>query len=97
MPTRQELIATGRDDNDIRQEIGADYLIYQDLDSLNKDVRQMMPSIKNFETSCFDGNYVTGDVTPEYLAMIESKRNTGAVLSGTENSTQLDLSLVAAD
>jgi amidophosphoribosyltransferase len=97
MPTRQELIATGRDDDDIRQEIGADYLIYQDLDSLNKDVRQMMPSIKNFETSCFDGNYVTGDITPEYLAMIESKRNTGAVLSGTENSTQLDLSLVAAD
>lgn len=97
MPTRQELIATGRDDDDIRQEIGADYLIYQDLDSLTKDVRQMMPSIKNFETSCFDGNYVTGDVTPEYLAMIESKRNTGAVLSGTENSTQLDLSLVTAD
>jgi amidophosphoribosyltransferase len=97
MPTRQELIATGRDDDDIRQEIGADYLIYQDLDSLKKNVREIMPSIKNFETSCFDGHYITGDITPEYLAMIEAQRNTGAVLSRTENSTQLDLSLVAAD
>lgn len=36
MPTRQELIATGRDDDDIRREIGADYLVYQDLDSLKR-------------------------------------------------------------
>ena len=97
MPTRQELIATGRDDDDIRHEIGADYLIYQDLDSLKKDVRRIMPSIKHFETSCFDGNYLTGDVTPEYLAVIEAQRNTGTVLSRTKNSTQLDLSLVASD
>jgi amidophosphoribosyltransferase len=97
MPTRQELIATGRDDDHICHEIGADYLVYQDLDSLKKDVRRVKPSIEHFETSCFDGNYITGDVTPEYLAMIEAQRNTGTTLSLAENSTQLDLSLVASD
>ena len=97
MPTRQELIATGRDDDHIRHEIGADYLIYQDLDSLIKDVSRVKPSIEHFETSCFDGNYITGDVTPEYLAVIEAQRNTGATVSRLENSSQLDLSLVASD
>jgi len=97
MPTRQELIATGRDDDDIRREIGADHLVYQDLDSLKEDVRRNKPSIEHFETSCFDGNYITGDITPEYLAVIEAQRNTGATLSRAENSTQLDLSLVASD
>ena len=97
MPTRQELIATGRNDDDIRREIGADYLVYQDLDSLKKEVRRVKPSVTHFETSCFDGNYITGDVTPEYLAVIEAQRNTGAILSRAEDSTQLDLSLVAAD
>ena len=53
--------------------------------------------IEHFETSCFDGNYITGDVTPEYLAVIEAQRNTGATVSRVENSTQLDLSLVASD
>jgi amidophosphoribosyltransferase len=97
MPTRQELIATGRDDDHIRHEIGADHLVYQDLDSLKNDVRRVNPSVEHFETSCFDGNYITGDVTPEYLAVIEAQRNTGATLSRAENSTQLDLSLVASD
>ncbi len=97
MPTRQELIATGRDDDAICREIGADYLVYQDLDSLKKDVCLVNPTITQYETSCFDGNYITGDVTPEYLAIIESQRNGGVVLSRTKSSTQLDLNLVTAD
>ena len=97
MPTRQELIATGRNDDDICREIGADYLLYQDLDSLKKDVRRANPAIERFETSCFDGSYITGDVTPEYLAMIEAQRNAGLALAPAESSTQLDLNLVTAD
>ena len=97
MPTRQELIATGRDDDEIRREIGADYLIYQDLSSLKKDVHRIMPSVSNFETSCFDGRYIAGDITPEYLAMVESQRNAITVLSQSGNSTQLDLSLVVSE
>jgi amidophosphoribosyltransferase len=97
MPTRQELIATGRNDDEICREIGADYLVYQELDSLIKDVSRVNPSITHYETSCFDGNYITGDVTPEYLAVIEAQRNGGASLSQAGSSTQLDLNLVPAD
>ena len=84
-------------DDDICREIGADHLIYQELDSLKEDVRRANPLITRFETSCFDGNYITGDVTPEYLAMIEAQRNAGLALARAESSTQLDLNLVTAD
>jgi amidophosphoribosyltransferase len=97
MPTRQELIATGRDDDEIRSEIGADYLVFQELDALIKDVSRLNPVIANFETSCFDGHYITGDVTPEYLAVLEAQRSGGGVLSRTGSSTQLDLNLVSAE
>ena len=97
MPTRQELIATGRDEDEIRGEIGADYLVFQELDALIKDVSRLNPVIANFETSCFDGHYITGDVTPEYLAVLEAQRSGGGVLSRTGSSTQLDLNLVSAE
>jgi amidophosphoribosyltransferase len=98
MPTRQELIANGRTDEEIAREIGADALIYQDLDSLKEDVRRVNPSITVFETSCFDGHYVTGDVTPEYLSFIESLRCDKSLRARVEEpSTQLDLNLVTAD
>ena len=97
MPTRQELIATGRDEDEIRSEIGADYLVFQELDALIKDVYRLNPVIANFETSCFDGHYITGDVTPEYLAVLEAQRSGGGVLSRTGSSTQLDLNLVSAE
>ena len=97
MPTRQELIATGRDEDEIRSEIGADYLVFQELDALIKDVSRLNPVIANFETSCFDGHYITGDVTPEYLAVLEAQRSGAGVLSRTGSSTQLDLNLVSAE
>jgi amidophosphoribosyltransferase len=96
MPTRHELIATGRDDEEICREIGADHLVYQELDSLIKDVRRVNPSIAQYETSCFDGHYITGDVTPEYLAVLEAQRS-GAPLMEKRSSTQLDLNLVTAN
>ncbi len=97
MPTRSELIATGRDDEEICREIGADRLIYQDLESLKKSVRQVNPGVCNFESSCFDGYYITGDVTANYLASIESQRDGKKAQESESTSTQLDLNLVSAE
>ncbi len=97
MPTRHELIADGRDDEEICREIGADYLVYQELGSLIEAVSRVNPTITHYETSCFDGHYITGDVTPEYLAALEVQRSGYAPLSRNRSSTQLDLNLVAAN
>ncbi|HEY6096004.1 MAG TPA: amidophosphoribosyltransferase [Gallionellaceae bacterium] len=74
MPSRHELIATGRNDAEICKEIGADRLIYQDLEDLKAAVNKGNPSIANFDCSCFDGIYITGDITAEYLDRIEAAR-----------------------
>ncbi len=74
MPTRAELIGSDRDEDQICREIGADGLIYQDLEDLKASVRALNPSINFFETSCFDGCYVTGDITAEYLSGVETQR-----------------------
>jgi amidophosphoribosyltransferase len=74
MPTRGELVAHGRTDDDVAKIIGADYLIYQDVDDLRRAVRDINPKLDSFEASCFDGNYITGDITPEYLDTIERAR-----------------------
>jgi amidophosphoribosyltransferase len=97
MPTSRELIATGRTDDEIAREIGADRLIYQDLEALIDDVRSVNPKIEHFETSCFNGVYVTGDITPEYLADVEAQRNDDELSHGDANVTQLDLNLATAE
>ncbi len=74
MPTRSELIAASRDDEAIRREIGADALVYQRIEDLKRAVRDCNPRLTNFEASCFDGVYITGDVTPDYLDRIERAR-----------------------
>ncbi len=97
MPSRFELIASDRSDEEIRREIGADALIYQDLDALKAALRAVNPAIGCYETSCFDGHYITGDVTPEYLSSIESARHEGAKHADDEgDGTQLDLNLVTS-
>ena len=96
MPTRDELIATGRSDEEIAREIGADQLIYQDLDALIDDVRSVNPLVTNFEASCFSGVYVTGDVTQDYLDGVESKRR-NATQQDEYAATQLDLNLEVVD
>ncbi|MBS0483907.1 MAG: amidophosphoribosyltransferase [Proteobacteria bacterium] len=97
MPTRQELIATDRTTEEIRNEIGADFLIFQDLDALNHAVSKVSPAVNSFETSCFNGHYITGDITPEYLQAIESQRNSSHSVLQTKPNTQLDLSLVFSE
>jgi amidophosphoribosyltransferase len=92
MPTRQELIATDRDEAAIAREIEADGVIYQDLESLKIAVREANPALTRFETSCFDGTYITGDVTPAYLEAVERSRNAGrGDADGDGDSNQLDL------
>jgi amidophosphoribosyltransferase len=75
MPAAKELIANGRSIEEIEKAIGADRLIYQDLHGLIRSVRHDNSSITEFDTSCFSGEYVTGDVTDEYLHEIERRRN----------------------
>ncbi len=97
MPTSRELIAYGRTDAEIAREIGADHLIYQDLDALIEDCRSVNPAIESFEASCFSGEYVTGDVTPEYLANIDAIRNDGELARREASSSQMDLNLATSD
>jgi amidophosphoribosyltransferase len=74
MPTRGELIANKRSDDEIRWAIGADALVYQDIDAMKRSVRDVNPQLVSFEASCFDGTYITGDVSPEYLDRLEEAR-----------------------
>jgi len=97
MPTRHELLATGRTDQEISKEIGADLVIYQDLSALEDAVRKLNPSLVKFETSCFNGVYVTGDVTPEYLASVESARCEATGDGKSISTHQLDLNLSTVD
>lgn len=77
MPTRQELLATGRDDDAIAREIGADRVFYQDLNDLEQAMDGSHYGIAEFDTSCFSGHYVTGDVDEAYLEALESQRGDG--------------------
>lgn len=98
MPTRAELIAHGRSDEEIRMAIGADSLVYQDVEDMLQSVRDFKPAMQRFEASCFNGQYVTGDVTPQMLDRIESLRlnaPSGSPEEGPRN--QLNLNLAAAD
>jgi amidophosphoribosyltransferase len=96
MPTREELIASGRTTEEIAREIGCDELIYQDLDGLVSAVSSVNPAVTSFETSCFSGEYITGDITQQYLDDIEAQRR---IKTDEEMSrvTQLDLGLELAE
>jgi amidophosphoribosyltransferase len=74
MPTKEELIAHNRSMEEIRQFIGANELIYQDVDAMKRVVRQINPKIVSFEASCFDGRYVTGDISANDFATLRAQR-----------------------
>jgi amidophosphoribosyltransferase len=75
MPSASELIAHGRSVEEVRDLIGADWLLYQDLDDLVACVSDVNPDIEGWECSVFTGNYVTGDVDKAYLDKLEVLRN----------------------
>jgi amidophosphoribosyltransferase len=78
MPASSELVASGRSEQEIAEVIGADWLVYQNLDDLIRAVQYDSGDIREFDTSCFSGEYVTGDITPEYLRKIEVNRSDSA-------------------
>jgi len=78
MPTVDELVAHGKSEKQVAKTIGADWLIYQDLDDLIEAARAGNPKIQHFDTSCFTGEYVTGDISKDYLDRISSQRNDSA-------------------
>ncbi|MBM3115643.1 amidophosphoribosyltransferase [Jeongeupia naejangsanensis] len=101
MPTRAELIATGRTHAEIATEIGADAVIYQDLSALIQACTDASGGvITEFETSCFDGKYITGDITDAYLDALEAKRLSPLstkTKEGDADSRVLDLNIGVAE
>jgi amidophosphoribosyltransferase len=93
MPNRSELVATGRTEAEIAREIGADLLLYQDLDALKDAVRATNPALAQFEASCFDGRYITGDVTADYLSHLAEERG----VARGDGEADLQERLVPAD
>jgi len=75
MPSAEELIAHGRTEEEVCQAIGADWLIYQDLEDLVESARGEYTDIDRFENSVFTGDYVTGDVDEAYLQRLDARRN----------------------
>jgi amidophosphoribosyltransferase len=69
------LIAHDKSEDEISRFIGADRLLYQELDDLVDAVRRGNPKIQRFDTSVFSGEYITGDVTSEYLASLAAERS----------------------
>ena len=74
MPTREELVAHGRTEEQVRQIIGADALIYQDVEAMKQAVGVLNPAVQGFEASCFDGVYVTGDITDSDIDRLRQQR-----------------------
>jgi amidophosphoribosyltransferase len=75
MPSASELVANNRTEEEVAKVIGADKLIYQDLDDLVRACQHHDSQIQEFDTSCFSGEYVTGDITPAYLERLEQERS----------------------
>lgn len=75
IPTRSELVAHNRSIEEVKNELGCDALFYQTLEDTVAAAREGNPEIKNFEASVFDGKYVTGNITEEYLKELETNRS----------------------
>jgi amidophosphoribosyltransferase len=96
MPAKSELIASGRSEEEVCTMIGADRLVYQDLDDLIAAAREGNPHIERFDCSVFNGEYVTGDIDEAYLDALQSARSDAAKKKkngeGAPESTIVDLS-----
>lgn len=97
MPTRNELIAYGRTEEEVCREITADALVYQDIDALKRSISDANPVLKSFEASCFDGHYITGDISSDYLDRLEVSRNTPKPVVEDAVRSQLNLNLAQVE
>lgn len=86
MPTQTELIATGRDTAEVARAIGADGLVYQNLEDLESSIRDLNPGITQFESSCFNGRYVTGDIDAAYLERLGSTRGSQVAAASDDDA-----------
>ncbi len=93
MPSRSELVANGRTDEEIGQFIGADRLLYQRLEDLIEAVREGNPKISQVDASCFDGRYITGNVSADFLQTVAGARSDQAKTQRTE---ALDVAEISA-
>jgi amidophosphoribosyltransferase len=93
MPAAHELVAHNRSEQEISDYIGADWLIYQDLEDLVDAVQKGNRRIKKFDCSCFDGKYVTKTVDDEYLNKISNLRNDSAKNNGEDQVTVIGMEL----
>jgi amidophosphoribosyltransferase len=95
MPAATELIAAGKTDQEVEVQIGADWLIYQDLDDLIAAAAEGNPDLQHFECSVFNGEYITGDVDEMYLKRLELARNDAAKLAKNKKSVARQQNLVS--
>ncbi|MBT3811530.1 MAG: amidophosphoribosyltransferase, partial [Gammaproteobacteria bacterium] len=91
MPAAHELIAHNRTEDEIGSAIGADKMIYQNLEDLIDAVQKGNTNIKHFDTSCFDHQYVTGDIDDAYLQSIEAQRNDIAQTGRNIETANIDI------
>ena len=89
MPTSSELIAHGRTEEQISREIGADWLLFQDMEDLVDAVKAGSPDINGFDASVFTGEYVTGDIDNNYLDNLQSIRNDAAKKERRESEDEV--------
>jgi len=94
MPSKTELLAHGLDTEEVRKEIGADYLIYQDLDDLIAASHEGNPEIEGFDCSVFNGEYVTGDIDQRYFDWLDKMRNDKAKSKQQNQLDQSDQAMV---
>ena len=89
MPTPHELVAHGRTLDEIRDTIGCDALIYQDVDAMKLAIGSLNPDLEGFDASCFDGVYVTGDITADDIVRLNQGRE--HTEEGSEDTSRLAL------
>ena len=91
MPAKAEYIAHGRTQEQVSEKIGADWLIYQTLDDLIDACSGGSRNIDTFDTSCFNGEYVTGDIDDTYLEKLENSRNDAAKTAQIKNDEIIEI------
>ena len=91
MPTKDELVAHNRTMEEIRQFIGADALIYQDVNAMKRVVGALNPMVAGFEASCFDGDYITGDISAADFDAIATQRTSQRPEEESPNRSRLAL------
>ena len=91
MPAVNEFIADGRSIEEINKKIGSDRLFYQTLEDLVESILMDTGIEMEFDSSCFDGKYVTGNITEDYLKKLFDKRNDNAKQEDSDEDQGLDL------